>query len=438
MRTQRLDGRGGGRRFGTVPGLLTLTVISALVLVSGSATLGQEKKEPASPPSPAAASPAQPAEQGQPAQAGPAADRPRPAPPEGTSRPEGERRPGEENRNDQKNPAALGVAIAEVEGRPGLHVVEVVPGSPAEAAGIRAGDFLLSIDGTDLTGASQMIELTRQKKEGARVQIKLRRGGEEQTLEASLGASSQVFQEERAGQTGSGPQGPRDDNRWQDPGQMPPPPGPEFSDFGDEEVAWLGVILRDSRGEQQQQKGAVVARIYPSGPAARADLYPDDVIVRADGKDVTSPEDFARIVQGKKPSDKLEMTVQRDGEEVKVEATLAARNQFFPAPADEESFYRGQFGNGQQQEDEDCPTYAMMLEQERHSALQRQRIEDLVRELKNDVQALREEVRQLRGADSGREQAGAGNATQASSSNSGQSDRPAGANQSDAPRQNPQ
>ena len=60
------------------------------------------------------------------------------------------------DRNDGGKPAALGVGIAKVEGRPGVQVVEVVQGSPAEMAGIRPGDFLLSIDGNEVTSVPLM------------------------------------------------------------------------------------------------------------------------------------------------------------------------------------------------------------------------------------------------------------------------------------------
>jgi hypothetical protein len=276
------------------------------------------------------------------------------------------------------------VGIAKVEGQPGLRAVEVVRGSPAARAGIQPGDILLSIDEKEITSVPQMIELTREKDPGARVEIKILRDEQERIIQASLGTRNRVL--------------PGDGQERRDM-QMPPPQGPQYGDAPQDDRAWLGVILHDMRG--QQQDGVVVERVYPSGPAARADLYAGDVIVRADGKDVGSPEEFVQAVEAKDPNDKLKLTVRRDGEEKNLEATLAAWSDFFPPVGADEPVYRGQA-----EDEEECPMCAMMLEQERHSAKQRQRIEDLVRELKGEIDALRKEVRQLDEATAKRDEPG--------------------------------
>jgi membrane-associated protease RseP (regulator of RpoE activity) len=70
---------------------------------------------------------------------------------------------------------------------PGVRVQEVMPGSAAEAAGIEAGDVLLSVGGEPVTDLRGYSNLLKARDPGDRVEIVVRRGDEELTLTATLG-----------------------------------------------------------------------------------------------------------------------------------------------------------------------------------------------------------------------------------------------------------
>ncbi len=57
----------------------------------------------------------------------------------------------------------------------GAYVDKVESGSPAEAAGIQAGDIIVEIDGTVITGSTQMVSLLQAKNAGDTVQVKVYR-----------------------------------------------------------------------------------------------------------------------------------------------------------------------------------------------------------------------------------------------------------------------
>jgi S1-C subfamily serine protease len=57
-------------------------------------------------------------------------------------------------------------------------VAHVEPGSPADRAGIVAGDIILTLDGTPVTGADDLIQLLGGDKIGHTVEIEARRNGE--------------------------------------------------------------------------------------------------------------------------------------------------------------------------------------------------------------------------------------------------------------------
>lgn len=78
----------------------------------------------------------------------------------------------------------MGIGMTEREGR--LLVESVAPNSPAEAAGMRKGDVLVSFDGTPLEDAADVAYLVGGKKEGDAAQVVVERGGERVTLKLTL------------------------------------------------------------------------------------------------------------------------------------------------------------------------------------------------------------------------------------------------------------
>src|SRR5581483_3783721 len=92
----------------------------------------------------------------------------------------------------------------------------------------------------------------------------------------------------------------------------------------EQDSAWLGVYLSD----RDSDRGATVAHVYPSGPAARAGLYPGDVIQQINGQQVSSGNDLVTSLEQMKPGDKIELSVLRNNEPTKVTATLGSRDSF--------------------------------------------------------------------------------------------------------------
>ncbi|HSJ22688.1 MAG TPA: trypsin-like peptidase domain-containing protein [Nocardioidaceae bacterium] len=76
------------------------------------------------------------------------------------------------------SPAPLPPAWAERTGqRTALRVVEVVPGSPAEACGMRAGDVIVAVDVTPLGDAQSLQRLLFEEAIGSRMEITVLRNG---------------------------------------------------------------------------------------------------------------------------------------------------------------------------------------------------------------------------------------------------------------------
>jgi putative serine protease PepD len=83
--------------------------------------------------------------------------------------------------------AWLGVETnASVTGSPG-EVGGVTPGGPADAAGIQPGDQIVAIDGQRIAQFADIARIVDSKRPGNHVQVRLQRGGSQQTLDVTLG-----------------------------------------------------------------------------------------------------------------------------------------------------------------------------------------------------------------------------------------------------------
>ncbi|MCL8209220.1 MAG: S1C family serine protease [Actinomycetia bacterium] len=72
-------------------------------------------------------------------------------------------------------------------GAPGLFVVAVEPGSPAERAGVRAGDFLVEIGGQPVHGIRDVVRVLEHSAVGRTVPLVVERGGQRRALQVTLG-----------------------------------------------------------------------------------------------------------------------------------------------------------------------------------------------------------------------------------------------------------
>jgi putative serine protease PepD len=79
----------------------------------------------------------------------------------------------------------LGVASAPHAG--GAEVGEVTPGGPADEAGLRAGDVIVSIDGRSVRDPEDVADAVSDHEPGDRVEVVVERGGTQRAIEVELG-----------------------------------------------------------------------------------------------------------------------------------------------------------------------------------------------------------------------------------------------------------
>jgi S1-C subfamily serine protease len=85
-------------------------------------------------------------------------------------------------------PTWLGVNIvSENDSAGGAHVVRVLPGSPAHRAGLQVNDVVLAVSGTPIHTSDDLVSVVRGEPVGSDVVIVIRRRGDEQRIQATLG-----------------------------------------------------------------------------------------------------------------------------------------------------------------------------------------------------------------------------------------------------------
>lgn len=98
--------------------------------------------------------------------------------------------------------------------------------------------------------------------------------------------------------------------------------------------AFLGVSLETLTPDLKAQysftpnSGAVVLQVVSGSPANTAGLEEGDVITSFDGKAITSADQLATAIQGKKPGDSVTIGFYRGDSQMSVSATLGSENNF--------------------------------------------------------------------------------------------------------------
>jgi putative serine protease PepD len=85
--------------------------------------------------------------------------------------------------------------------------------------------------------------------------------------------------------------------------------------------AYLGISV----GTSSTPPGAEAATVVSGTAADKAGLKGGDVIVKMDGKTITSSDDLSAVIDARQPGDKISVTYVRDGKSHTVEITLGKR-----------------------------------------------------------------------------------------------------------------
>jgi C-terminal processing protease CtpA/Prc len=196
-------------------------------------------------------------------------------------------------------------------------VVSVEPNSPAERVGISRGDQLIAYDGADLR--DREINLTKLLQPARRLRVTVRRDGEEREFPVVVGKPPLQVMERRLLSVPAGTFGGSPEQVVVLPPSAPRTRGgggmvlfnrldPESAPLAGAQLVWIHGDAWESIFDVAS--GVLVTDVF-SDPARTSGLKVGDVILRADGQDLTSVAQLRRIVDTHRSDRTVELQIVR-------------------------------------------------------------------------------------------------------------------------------
>lgn len=182
----------------------------------------------------------------------------------------------------------LGVYLEDLNGK--VAIDEIAEDSPAESAGLKRGDLLLSIGETTVSNSQLARDLLRGYSAGDELKLKYERSGESKTLTVVLKPLSKPL-------TAGAP------NR----GSTTAP-----------DRAVFGIQIESAK------EGVEITSVTSGGSAEKAGMKSGDILFKIDGKTIADLDGFRSYMGEKKPGDMVKVNIKRAKEELELRVTLGS------------------------------------------------------------------------------------------------------------------
>ena len=193
--------------------------------------------------------------------------------------------------NAQENPAISRVYGA---GAGGVTVSDVTAGSPAERAGIKVGDTIVSVDGKAVKNGDELVSDIASRKPGTKVGVGFVRNGKKEETTVTVADRAKLFAARLGDDEENGEEAT-----------------PKESKLG----LTVGAVTSEmaDRLDIPAGKGVIVKDIKPSSFADDVGLTRGDVVLEINKQPVNSEEDFSRISSSLKSGQDVVFLVRQRG-----------------------------------------------------------------------------------------------------------------------------
>ncbi|MDR2856785.1 MAG: Do family serine endopeptidase [Novosphingobium sp.] len=195
----------------------------------------------------------------------------------------------------------------------GEFVQAVEPGQAAAAAGIKAGDVVVRVDGKDVTRDQTLSFIVANIAPGKRIPIDLIRDGRRMTVTAAVG--KRPTEEELAQQRFD-----QDPGQGQDDDQFNKPPTKQGEGVSEQAIGIsvlpLTPVIARQLGMPDTTRGVVVNVVDPSSDAGTKGLQRGDIILSANYQDTTTPAELEAAIKAARSANRnaVLLRVQRRGQ----------------------------------------------------------------------------------------------------------------------------
>ena len=178
----------------------------------------------------------------------------------------------------------------------GVLVSKVQKDSPAEKAGLKEEDVILTFNGKSLNNASELSTWVASSSPGQDITLQVLRDGKEMNIKVNLGELNEAQQAMAQGKS-------------------------QYSDIGIQ-VANIVPELITHYHLDKDVKGVVITSVNPSGVAASVGLQEGDVIMKMNRHTITSVADFNKEISNLKSGDNLLLYIRRGSANLFVAFTI--------------------------------------------------------------------------------------------------------------------
>ncbi|SRR5579872_1390156 len=176
----------------------------------------------------------------------------------------------------------------------GVTIANVIPGTPADEAGLKVGDTIVAIDGQGVKNGDELVADIAGRKPGSKVKIEFVRNGKKQDATVTVGDRAKLF----ASRLGEEDEGAEEATPKQ---------------------SKLGLTVRAVTAEIADRldipagKGVIVQDVKPSSFADDIGLSRGDIILEINKQPVNSEDDFTKISSGLKSGQDVVFLVRQRG-----------------------------------------------------------------------------------------------------------------------------
>ncbi|MFZ7127306.1 MAG: DegQ family serine endoprotease [Desulfobacterales bacterium] len=172
-----------------------------------------------------------------------------------------------------------------IDRKEGVLVTQVYEGDPADQAGIKPGDVIVSLNNEPVNDSRDLSRGIANAGAGKPAKLSYLRAGKEKTVEVTLGKRSES-----------------------EPGAVQPQSRPD--DLG-LQVREIDPELAGRLGLEDDFRGVVVTQVSPGGKAAGAGIEAGDVIVEINRKPIKSLEEYREAIEATSPGDTVQLLLRR-------------------------------------------------------------------------------------------------------------------------------
>jgi S1-C subfamily serine protease len=237
-------------------------------------------------------------------------------------------------------PLERGSTIVQAE-KPVFIITQVIPGSPADQAGLTTGDMIIAVDGEEFQEDDNLSDIVHSYQPGDDITLSIKDPETEKPhqVTVTLGENPDDLNQAFLGiyftlgpaAQGFNSQGEQFHNFGipDFDGESPPLPDtlpkliPQFRNFPDL--------------PQDVKQAIVISSVVTDSPADQAGLKSGDVITAINNESVTDPTSFVETVQSFDPGEEISLTIYRSGESESLEIEIVLGDH----PDNEDQVYLG-------------------------------------------------------------------------------------------------